>query len=422
MPESIEQLTLGNGLRVVEQSIPGVTGVGISVNYGVGFRTETVTRSGFAHLFEHMMFQGSANVAGGEHFARVQAYGGFVNGNTFPDVTDYHQVVPAAALREVLELEADRMSRLAVTERNFATQRDVVKEEIRLQVAGRPYGGFPWIPLPSVLYDKWQNTHNGYGETADLDAASVEECVDFYSRHYAPGNAVLAVCGAVEPGQGLALAERCFGPLEPRPVPEPIDITEPPAPTTRTATCEDALAPRPALALGCRLPDARADLAGYAAFVLLSRLLTGASSSRLRRAFAPLGAVVDSSVGLFGPLVAKDPDTFVVVAHHPQGAAGAALATIEEQCAEVASGGAGEAEVAQAQAAAVTELYQNLDSLAYRVRFLARGALLFDRPGIAEDLARAVAATDAGSLAAAAAAVCRPEGRAVLNLVPKGDR
>ncbi|MEU9046539.1 MULTISPECIES: pitrilysin family protein [unclassified Kitasatospora] len=420
MPETILETTIDNGLKVVAWGIPGVTGVGVAVNYGVGFRSEPPDRAGFAHLFEHMMFQGSRNVAAGEHFARVQARGGTVNGNTFPDVTDYHQVVPADALEEILVLEADRMARLEVTERNFATQRDVIKEEIRQQVTGRPYGGFPWIRLPAVLYRKWENTHNGYGETHDLDAASVADCADFYRRHYAPGNAVLAVCGEVDPQAVLDAARRIFADVPGQPPAPLADIREPVAQEQREGVCHDPLAPRPALAIGCRLPDAAADLDGYAAFVVLQQLLTGGSNSRLRRAFAPLGALVDSSVGLFGPLMVKDPDTFVIVSHHPEGMADLVLETITGHCTELASGsapGLGE-EVERSVARAVTDLYQNLDSLLHRVRFLARGTLLFNQPDIAERLAEAVARTGPDAVAAAAAAVAGRTGRAVLTLLP----
>lgn len=389
------------------------------MQYRVGFRTELRSRSGFAHLFEHMMFQGSLNVAGGEHFASIQACGGTVNGNTFPDSTDYYQVVPVGALERVLELEADRMAFLSLTQGNLDTQRDVVKEEIRLQVVGKPYGGFPWTVLPSVLYRKWENAHDGYGELADLDAASVADCAEFFHSYYSPGNAVLAVCGDVDPRAALEAAQRVFARVPARPAPHLTDISEPRGHYPLNGTCHDPLAPRPALAIGCRLPDAAADLSAYAAYVVLSHLLTSGANARLRRALAPMGVQVDSSVGLFGPLMVKDPDTFVIVAHHPEGLADTVLDTVTDQAVEVAEGAYHGAEGERAVATAVTALYQNLDSLQYRVRSLARGALLFDRPDIDDDLARAVADTSSDGIAAAAATVAQPNGRAVLTLTPK---
>ena len=419
MPDAILRATLDNGLRVVIQRIPEIYGVGVAVNYRVGFRTEYRGRSGFAHLFEHMMFQGSGRFAPGEHFSTVLAGGGAANGNTFPDSTDYHQVFPVAGLERVLELEADRMSSLAVTQHNFDVQRDVVKEEIRTQVTGKPYGGFPWTVLPSVLYDKWANAHNGYGELADLDAARLEDCAAFFETYYAPGNAVLAVCGDIDPHQTLEMVRRHFAPIPARAVPAEPDLSEPLNPATRYGTHHDALAPRPALALGYRLPDAAADLPGYAAHLVLSHLLTSGSQARLRARLDPLGVQVASSPGLFGPLMVKDPDTFVIVVHHPDGQAGEITDLITQESAEIAAGAAAGTATDRAVATAVTGLYQALDSLAYRVRFLARGTLLWDRPEIAEEFARAVETVDATAVAAAAAALAGPDGRAVLELSPK---
>ncbi|MGW5126336.1 M16 family metallopeptidase [Streptomyces sp. NPDC004069] len=418
MPDAIHHMTLANGLRAVVQRVEGTSGVGVSVSYRVGFRTERPTRSGFAHLFEHMMFQGSRNVGSGEHFSAVQACGGVVNANTFPDSTDYYQVVPAEGLEKILDLEADRMGYLSITAGNLDTQRRVVKEEIQLQVAGKPYGGFPWTVLPGVLFDKWENAHNGYGELADLDAATTEDCADFFHDHYAPGNAVLAICGEVDPEAVATAVHRSFDHVPARPVPVPPDVSEPTSASERRGVCHDPLAPRPALAIGNRLPDARRDLSGYAAHVVLSNLLTTGAQARLRSALAPLGANVDTSVGFFGPLVVADPDTFVIVAHHPSGRAEQAEAVITRQLEDVAAGAASGAEAARAVACARTGLYQSLDSLAYRVRFLARGALLFGRADIGEELAEHVTATAPDAVAAAAALLAASQDRAVLRLVP----
>jgi zinc protease len=419
MLDGIVETRLANGLGVVVQRVPQTSGAGVAVNYRVGFRTETPGRSGFAHLFEHMMFQGSRSVAKGEHFSRVLAHGGQVNGNTFPDVTDYHQVVPSHAVDQVLALEADRMAHLAVTQRNLDVQRDVVKEEIRLKVTGMPYGGFPWTVLPSVLYGKWENAHNGYGELDDLDAATIEDCADFYAAFYAPQNAVLAVCGDIDPQATLTAVERAFADVPARPGPPLPDLAEPVAGEPLTGVHIDALAPRQALAVGCRLPDPARDMRAYAAHVVLGRLLTSGTHARLRQAVVPLTAQVASTAGLFGPLMAADPDTFVIVVHHPHGAAERALAVVDRELRAVASGAASEREVQRAVASALTQTHVGQDSLATRVRSLARGRMLWQQPGIADALTRALAATDAQDIRAAAANLARPQGRAVLTLLPK---
>ena len=419
MSQAIVRTRLENGLRVVVQHVPQTSGVGVAVNYRVGFRTESPGRSGFAHLFEHMMFQGSSNVARGEHFSAILAYGGLVNGNTFPDVTDYHEVVPPHGLDKVLALEADRMANLTVNQRNLDVQRDVVKEEIRMKVTGKPYGGFPWTVLPTVLYRKWENAHNGYGELDDLDAATLQDCAEFYATFYAPENAVLAVCGAVEPQSALNRIAQAFASVPPRPGPRLPDLAEPVAAEPLAGMHVDAMAPRPALALGCRLPDAGRDLHSYAAHVVLGHLLTSGTHSRLRRAMRPLDAQVASSTGLFGPLMATDPDTFVIVVHHPLGGAEKALAAVDRELQDIAAGQLSATEVERAVATARTTAHLGMDSLAARVRFLARGELLWQQPTIADDLAHELAATTAEDIRGAAANLARAQGRAVLTLLPK---
>ncbi|MFE1057044.1 M16 family metallopeptidase [Streptomyces rochei] len=407
---------MDNGLRVVAQRVRGIPGIGVAVHYRVGFRSERKSRSGFAHLFEHMMFQGSSRARRGEHFQRVQENGGQVNGHTFPDHTDYYQVVPTGLLDQMLDLEADRMARLTITPENLDTQREVVKQEIRLQVHGKPYGGFPWTTLPSIQYRKWANTHNGFGDIADLNAATADDCLDFYRLHYAPANAVLAICGDLAPGRAFDAARRAFRSVPARPAPPPVDVGEPPADEERQGTAYDPLIPRPALALGWRLPDPTTHLIDYAAFVVLSHLLTSGASARLRQAVNAHDAIVDTSVGLFGPLMVRDPDSFVTVAHHPDGAADAVIATIEDQARTLARSGPTDAEARRAVAVAATRQYQQLDSLAHRVRALARGTLLFDQPCIADHLARHITTIGPAQISQAADSLAHSKGRAVLML------
>ncbi|MCZ1001040.1 insulinase family protein [Streptomyces mirabilis] len=224
---SLYRSTLPNGLRLVVQPLDGAPSVGVAVHYDVGFRSEPLGRTGFAHLFEHVMFQGSENVAPADHFRHVQASGGTANGSTHQDHTDYYQVVPAQALERVLFLEADRMRALRITPETLRTQTAVVKEEIRQSVTDKPYGGFPWTVLPAVLYRTHPNAHNGYGAFDDLDAATVAECQAFFDTYYAPGNAVVTICGDVDPGHAADLVARHFAAIPARPVPAPPALAEP---------------------------------------------------------------------------------------------------------------------------------------------------------------------------------------------------
>ncbi len=363
------------------------------------------------------MFQGSLNVARGEHFARIQEWGGTVNGHTFPDHTDYYQVVPAHQLDQVLAMEADRMAHLRVDQRNLDTQRDVVKQEIALQVDGKPYGGFPWTVLPQALYELWANAHNGYGELADLDAGTVEDCQAFYTAHYGPGNAVVALCADTVATGLLDAATRHFTDLPARPAPRPAPLQEPirkPQHTTR----RDALAPRPALALGHRMPPVTDDLRDYAAHLVLSQILTGGTTGRLTQRLAAHAARVDSSVGFFGPLMATDPDTFVIVVHRPDELPSATAVDLIRDELRTLAADLPAATVQQATHAVQRTLYQSLDSLAYRTRALARGQLLFSRPLIIEDLAQAITAVDTDTVRRTASHLAQEDGSAVVDLLP----
>ncbi|MFJ3310084.1 M16 family metallopeptidase [Streptomyces sp. NPDC086549] len=421
MPKtSPQRAALPNGLRVVAQSVPGVPAVGVAVHYDVGFRSEPYGRSGFAHLFEHMMFQGSRNVARGEHFALVQGAGGVVNGSTYPDYTDYHQVVPAAAMERVLFLEADRMASLDVTETNLRTQREVVKEEIRLNVANRPYGGFPWTVLPSVLYETWANAHNGYGDFGDLDEATVAECAEFFTTHYVPGNAVLTLCGDIDPEQAIDAAARQFDAVPSRPVPAPVPLAEPLRPGPLRGTVQDLFAPHPATALGFRLPDPGADLDAYVAHMVLSTLLTASEHAPLKRALVAMSVDVSSGCGLFGPLQARDPDTFIIVATHPPQVSSQQVAqSVDAALADLAFGKVDEQDVARAVAITVSRLLQKLDSLLARTRYLGAHELLFGRPDLGETLPDLAAGITASQVIAAAAQL-REQQPALLSLLAEG--
>ena len=195
------RLRLDNGLRVVLSPDRSSPVVAVAVHYDVGMRSEPEGRTGFAHLFEHMMFQGSASLGKTEHFTHVQGNGGTLNGSTHVDYTDYFEVMPSAATELALFLEADRMRSVAVNQENLENQIAVVQNEIRVNVLNRPYGGFPWLVLPPVLFGEFANSHNGYGDFVDLESSTVEDAQQFFDRYYAPGNAVLVVVGDIDVGR-----------------------------------------------------------------------------------------------------------------------------------------------------------------------------------------------------------------------------
>ena len=213
---AVERFALDNGLRVVLSPDSSSPVVAVAVYYDVGMRSEPQGRTGFAHLFEHMMFQGSASLGKTEHFTYVQGNGGTLNGSTHVDYTNYYEVMPSAATELALFLEADRMRSVAVTQENLDNQIAVVQNEIRVNVLNRPYGGFPWLMIPPLLFDDFANSHNGYGDFVDLESSTLEDAQAFFDRYYAPGNAVLTVAGDIDIAQvkrlGRAALRRHPGP------------------------------------------------------------------------------------------------------------------------------------------------------------------------------------------------------------------
>ncbi|MGH3936088.1 MAG: M16 family metallopeptidase [Pseudonocardiaceae bacterium] len=414
--------TLPNGLRVVLVPDRSAPVVAVGVHYDVGFRSEPAGRTGFAHLFEHLMFQGSESLEKLAHFRHVQASGGTFNGSTHPDYTDYYEVVPSAALERALFIEADRMRAPRITAENLRNQVDVVKEEIRLNVLNRPYGGFPWITLPPVLYDTFPNAHNGYGDFSELEAATVDDCAEFFDVYYAPGNAVLTVAGDLDVDDATKLVHRHFGDVPARPVPVRPSFAEPPPDRERRHRHPDPLAPLPALAIGYRMPDPAVDLDGYVAYEVLTAVLTDGDSSRLEQRLVHTDELVtdiSAGCGLFGaPLDARDPDTFTVTAIHPSTVdADRILAATDEELARLAADGLDPDELARITARWAATLFRQNDRLVSRTLAIGALELLHGRAELITELPALVAAIDCDQIASAAAKL-RPDSRAVLMLEP----
>jgi len=278
----VEYYRLDNGLRVVlsrDDSMPTVT---VGVYYHIGFRIEPRGRTGFAHLFEHLMFQGSANLGKMEFIRLVEGNGGLLNGSTRFDYTNYYQVVPAHTLETILWAEADRMRGLAITQENLVNQQGVVKNEVKVNVLNQPYGGFPWLNMPQYANESWFNAHNFYGDLEDLDAATLEDVQSFFDTYYAPGNAVLVLAGDFDPAQARAWIDRYFGAVPGRPVTGLPDVSEPRQEREKRHAYVDPLAPRPALALAWHVP-ARGTPEHFAFGLIDQMLLQGEDSALWQR-------------------------------------------------------------------------------------------------------------------------------------------
>jgi len=297
----IRSSTLENGLRVVMSRDDTAPVVVVAVYYKIGFRVEPRDRTGFAHLFEHMMFQGSRNLGKMEFIKLVQGNGGILNGSTRFDFTNYFEVVPANTLETMLWAESDRMRGLAVTQDNLTNQQGVVKSEVRVNVLNRPYGGFPWLDLPQHANKNWYNAHNFYGDLTDLDHATLADVQKFFARYYTPNNAALVITGDLDYAQTEAWVKKYFGDIPRGPDIALPDIAEPRQTEEIRAEKTDPLADRPALAVAYHVPE-RSTPEFYAFTMLHEILLDGRDSALFQKLVQDkkLTGSVDGGINLLG--------------------------------------------------------------------------------------------------------------------------
>jgi predicted Zn-dependent peptidase len=297
----VEYHKLDNGLRVVlsqDSTAPIVT---VAVYYNIGFRIEPQDRTGFAHLFEHMMFQGSDNLDKMEFIRLVQRNGGVMNGSTRFDFTNYFEIVPAHKLETMLWAEADRMRGLAITQENLTNQQGVVKNEVKVNVLNQPYGGFPWLDLPQTAFTNWYNAHNFYGDLEDLDAATLEDVKAFFTSFYAPNNAALAIIGDFESAQALEWVQQYFGDIPQVEMAAKPDLGEPRQEEPRSGSRVAPKANRPALAVAYHLPERNTP--EYYAMGLLDQILLQGNDSLLYQALVQRqGMTGGVSGGINSPL------------------------------------------------------------------------------------------------------------------------
>ena len=357
----LETATLANGLRVVvapDATAPVVT---VGVYYKIGFRLEPQGRSGFAHLFEHMMFQGSENAPKMQHIKLINSSGGLLNGSTMYDVTNYYEAVPSNALERVLWLEADRMRALKVDDENLRNQRDVVKEEVRVNVMNQPYGGFPWLDMPPVAFRNWANAHNFYGDFADLDAANLVDVQKFFRTYYVPNNAVLLMLGDVDPKEGLALAEKHFGAIPAGAAPPFADPTEPPQMEERRGNVEEKFGTLPAMAIAYVLPKRRS--AEWYAMALLDQALHGGRAGRIHRELVlekQIAVEADGGIDdLFGYNGPAQMTTRIL--HKPEYTAEQTLAAFDAVILDVKEKGIGAEELEQIKVKWRSDYYSTLE-------------------------------------------------------------
>ncbi len=275
----VEYYKLANGLKVVlspDKHAPIVT---VAVYYNIGFRIEPKDRTGFAHLFEHMMFQGSKNFKKGEFDKLTERNGGFNNGSTRFDFTNYFEVMPTHMLEPTLWAEADRMKGLDLNQASLTNQQGVVKNEVKVNVINRPYGGFPWLDMPQYANENWYNAHNFYGDLKDLDAARLEDVESFFKTYYAPNNAALVIVGDFDLSTAKKWIEKYFNAIPAVQMPQRPDLAEPAQLKEKRITKTDSLINKPAIAIAYKMPEKNTP--EYYAMGLINQLLVEGKDSRL---------------------------------------------------------------------------------------------------------------------------------------------
>ena len=298
------QTTLKNGLRVQLAEDHAAPVIALNIAYDVGSRNERKGLTGFAHLFEHMMFKGSQNVGDGEHFYQVFSNGGSMNGTTNADLTLYFEALPANQLELALFLEADRMRSLDITQENLDNQRHAVQEERRLRVDNQPYGRAD-EHFDELFYDNFAYKHSTIGSMDDLNAASVADVAAFFKTYYAPNNAVLSLVGDFDREQALRLIRKYFEDIPRQSAPPPVDLSEPEQKAERRETMSDPLARLAQIQIAYKTKPGNTP--DQSALQVASSVLQGGDSSRLYQSLSKekelvvgIGGYIDERIGVGG--------------------------------------------------------------------------------------------------------------------------
>jgi zinc protease len=418
----VESYRLPNGLHVVLSEDHTAPIVAVNLWYHVGSANERLERTGFAHLFEHMLFQGSENVQANEHFELVQRAGGTLNGSTWLDRTNYYETVPSNQLAIALWLEADRMGRYlpGLTQEKLDTQRDVVKNERRWSVDNQPYGTW-WEKLPALCFPEGHPfNHSLIGSMEHLSDAALGDVAEFFSTYYAPDNAVLTVAGDLDREQTVRLIEEYFGPIArggPRP---PLrDMTVPPTfGITLREVVPDAIA-LPRVFVACRTPVFGSD--GYYAASLAAAVLGLRTGSRLEQSLVRTQRVA-SSAHAFTYDLAKGSDLLIVDATaHGDVSVEQLEAAVLAELDRIHEHGVTDAEVARARALIETSFVMSLQSAAERADQLSRFATYFGDAQLANEQVARYQSVTAADVSKLARERLGPDNRALLIYVPAPD-
>ena len=412
--------TLANGLTVVVSEDHSAPVVGISVVYRVGMRLEPRNRTGFAHLFEHLMFEGTPNAPEGVFDRVVTGGGGRNNGSTRPDFTNYIETAPVSALDSLLWLEADRMKTLDFNPTTLKNQQDVVKEEIRVNVKNQPYGGFMWIDISQQAFQKWENNHDGYGSFKDLENASLDDVKAFHRDYYGPNNAVLSIAGDLTPEQGFSLAEKYFGGIARRETPPVPDYREGINTGDKRVEQTDALAQVPAVVAAWKMPERGSK--DQAPMAVLGELLAGGDASRFYQGVVKgrqLALNVESLYGLTSPWEYDGPTLFTVFAmYKPTTDANAVLDAFDAEIATVAKDGVDDATLARVKTRMLADWYNGLEMFLLRADTLAKLQTLWGDAGVVNQIPDWIEAVTSADVQRAASTYLTDNNRTVIDRRP----
>ena len=412
-PLQIEEYTLENGLRVVLNQDNSIPVVAVAVYYDVGSRNERMGRTGFAHLFEHMMFQGSENVGKTEHFQFIMKAGGTMNGTTSSERTNYYQTLPANQLPLALWLESDRMRTLAVTQENLDNQREAVKEEKRLRYDNQPYGGV-FDLLNEMVYKNFANSHSTIGSMEDLDDATVEDVQEFFRTYYAPNNAVMVISGAFEPEEVKKSVDKFFGTIPSQPKPASLDVSEPMEISANYKEHEDKLAPFPAFLIGWKIPPRRTD--EFNALYLAGKLLYDGESSRL---YQKLVKGEESVVQLFGFTDERRGPSGVAIGAipKPDNDLSRIRETIMHQINDLATNGPSAEEMQKLQNQLINDVIRSRQSSMARAQQIAEYALYDGEPNLINTELETLLAISSEQIKESVGKYLNTENRALLDVV-----
>lgn len=413
-PTPIQQFSLDNGLRVILCEDHAVPVVSVALYYDVGSRNEKTGRTGFAHLFEHMMFQGSENVPKAAHFQFIFNAGGTMNGTTSTERTNYYETLPASHLPLALWLESDRMRSLKVTQENLDNQRNAVQEEKRLRYDNQPYVN-AFLRINELIFKNPANAHSTIGSMEDLDAATIDDVQEFFRIYYAPNNAVLAITGDFENAEASELVRKYFADIPSQPPAPPVDVSEPEDVAQSQEIFNDPLAPAPAFVLGWKIPPRRTT--DFYALSLAADLIFEGDSSRL---YQKLVKGDESVVSIQGGIDERRGPSALYIFALPK--PGEEVAKIRDQIFQeirsLRTSGPSAAEMEKLQNGLCNDVIRGRQSTMYRAQRLAEFALYDGDPTLFDTELDLYLAITPEQIRSAVERYLDVENRVVLDIVP----